>query len=144
MSDGFVGIGVVLLSDVVLADTFVAVPEVNTLPDFSQDADETDFTHLNSPGGVKEFKTGLKDGASSSIEMNWLPSDTQQTALRAAAAVTGGTVVKFQIQWPDSGQTQVQVPLLVKSFKINTPIGDKVTAIVDVKVSGPATWGTWT
>jgi len=142
MSNGIVGIGVKLLSDAVLPDTFVEVPEVITLPEFGQEADEVDFTHLNSPNGVKEYKSGLKDGASSTIELNWVPGDAEHEALRAAA--DAGDVIKFQIQWPDSGQTQVEVPLLVKSFKVATPLGDKVTASVDVKVAGSASWGTWT
>ncbi|MBN8431808.1 hypothetical protein JF535_13200 [Microbulbifer salipaludis] len=142
MSQGFVGIGVLLLSDAVTPDTFVEVPEVFSLPEFGQEADEVDFSHLNSPGGVKEYKAGMKDGAGSTIEMNWLPGDAQQEALRSAAQA--GDIIKFQIQWPDSGQTQVEVPLLVKSFKISTPVGDKVTASIDVKVAGAPTWGTWT
>ncbi|MEW5248915.1 phage tail tube protein [Microbulbifer sp. 2201CG32-9] len=142
MSQGFVGMGVKLLSDAELTDTFVEVPEVNALPEFGQEADEVDFTHLNSPGGVKEYKAGMKDGSGSTIELNWIPGNAQHDALRTAA--DNGDIVKFQIQWPDTAQTQVEVPLLVKSFKVSTSTGDKVTASIDVKVAGAATWGDWT
>lgn len=134
-------IGIKLLSDAVLVDTFVEVPRVLTLPEFGYEADEVDITHLNSPGGVKEYTSGLKDGAGSTIEVIWDPANPQHTALKAKAE--SGATVQFQIQFPDTGKTQVELPLLLKSFKLGISSGDKITASFDVKVSGAATWGVW-
>ncbi|WP_299948135.1 phage tail tube protein [uncultured Microbulbifer sp.] len=141
MSEEIIAMGVKLLSDAATADTFVEVPKVLTLPEFGYEADEVEVTHLNSPGGVKEYKSGLKDGVGSTIELSWVPGDTQQEALKSAA--TSGRVINFQIQWPDPGQTRVQVPLLLKSFKVVTAIGQKVTVSIDVKGAGAAVWDTW-
>lgn len=110
--------------------------EVTGIGEVGPDADMLDVTSLDSADGHREFIAGLVNSGELPITMNFIPGTatqaTQQSDLKAG---TSGT---YSIVWTGSAETWT-FTALVKSFKVNGEVGDKLTASATFQISGKIT-----
>lgn len=117
---------------------YTKVAEVLSIggPDVS--AEEIDVTSLDSTGGYKEFITGLKEGGSVALEVNWIKSNTQQTTLRDA--LDSGAELNCRIVFSDSPQTVATFACKVTGFSMSAEPDSQLKASITIKISGAVTW----
>ena len=122
-------------------ETFTTIAEVTnvTTPSFSRDT--IDATHHTSPGGVREFVGSLIDPGEVTVDMNWIPSDpTQDQTTGLLKAALDGVARNYQLVIPSSPAVTWAFKGIVTGFSGSTPMDDKMTASVTMKVSGLPTF----
>lgn len=136
MTAAFTG-GLTFSTDAVLADTFVALPEVNSVSGIGQTNETIDVTNFDS-GGSKEYIAGLADGTEISVDCNLIAGDAQQLAV--IADVDSGTQFKIEFLITD-GTTPKTYAFTVApvSWTINPAVGDRHTLSFTLKISGVIT-----
>lgn len=114
---------------------------------FPQDeTDESDATHLKSPGRRKEFKAGLIDGGEFTATLNYVPGGA--TDLLLTAAKSDGTTRKLRIVIPDESGTgtadwNMVTSCFVKRYAPDTMVpGEVITATAVFRVTGDLEQGT--
>jgi predicted secreted protein len=142
MTDARLGFGTLLkMGDGGGPEVFTTISEVTNVgtPSFSRDT--VDATHHTSAGGVREFIGGLIDPGEVSVDMNWLPNDpTQDETTGLLAAALDGEQRNFKLVIPSSPPVTWNFTGLVTAFSGATPMDDKMTANVTIKVSGLPTF----
>jgi predicted secreted protein len=109
---------------------FVAVANCTSINLSGRDAEEIDFTTLDSTGGFREYRQGFKDGGTVALEIHFNPEEESHTDL--LALWLAGTVVDFQIDytdaWPfvEQGRGYVQNPGDI-TVDVSNPIGGQAT-----------------
>ncbi len=116
--------------------TMETVAEVQSFSGPGGEASEIDVTSLDSTS--KEFKLGLQDEGTISLDCILVPGDNAQDGLRADRAA--GTVRSFQIVLPDTATTTLTFDALVKGFTITGGVDDVIKASVTLRVTGAVTW----
>lgn len=114
---------------------YTAIPEVTSLQGPGGQANEIDVTDLDST--AKEFRMGLQDEGSITMDILYIPANTAHAALRAARA--GQTLTNFQIAFTDSPITKWQFDGFVLGFEISNAVDDVTKASVTIRVSGAVT-----
>jgi predicted secreted protein len=117
-------------------EVFTKVAEVLSLSGPEITAEEIDVTSLDSTGGYKEVITGLKDGGTVALEMNWIRTNAQQGILRGM--VDSGLQRNGRIVFSDT--TQAAFGFKVTSFSMGAEPGAQLKASVNIKISGAVTW----
>lgn len=121
-------------------EAFATVAEMTDITPPNQQTDTFETTHHLSPGRVKEFGTGMIDPGDMSITLNWLPTDpTQNGTTGLEAARQDGKIRNFQVIYPFTPIVTDTFKGLVTGIQPATPIGDRMTAQVSIKVSGKVT-----
>lgn len=121
-------------------EAFTTLAEVVSISGPSLSMDTVDVTHMESTGTYREFIPGLKDGGEVSVTLNFLPADATQNATAGILKDYNDRVLRnFQIVFPDSGNTTWTIAGYVTAFEQETPLEDKMTAEVTIKVSGEPT-----
>lgn len=114
--------------------TYLAVAEVTNIswPGYKRDA--IDVTFMDSADQFREYIPGLIDGGEVTIELNWVPSATDQiiTQLTAAAAIN------YKITY--NGGVNVIFKAVVTSYQPQSNLGEKLSATATFKVTGKPTW----
>ena len=110
---------------------FVAVANVTSINLSGRDAEEIDFTTLDSTGGFREYRQGFKDGGTIALEIHFNPEE--ETAQDLLALWLAGTVVDFQIDYSgagwnfaEQGRGYFQNPGDI-TIDISNPIGGQAT-----------------
>ena len=99
---------------------------------------EVNVTNLDST--AQEYIAGLADGNTVDFDVNWLVGNTQQTALRTAAAA--GTTQNLKMVWQTSPNTTAVFDLVILQFEMGeTTPEQQVTASISGRISGSITWG---
>lgn len=114
--------------------TWTKVGNIKTIKPSGSSASEIDVTDLDSTG--KEFRTGLKDPGTCSLENFCLDSDAGQAAM--LAAFTSQAIKTFKITYP-SGATPVRTfSALVKKFPEVGDIGidNVINGSIELRLSG--------
>lgn len=114
---------------------------------FPQDeTDESEATHLASPGRRREFKAGLIDGGEFIATLNYVPGSA--TDLLLTAAKVAGTTRAIRIVVPDESGTgaadwNMVTGAFVKRYAPDsmTP-GEVITATATFRVTGDLDQGT--
>lgn len=102
----------------------------------NQQTDEVEVTHYGSEGGYREFIGGLSDGGEVTFSINWVPANATDVILRT---LHGSRAVRYQsIEFPN--EARINFYGWVKGFEKGTPMDDKMTATVTVRVTGPSTY----
>ena len=108
---------------------------------FPQDeTDESEATHLKSPGRRKEFKAGLIDGGEFTATLNYTPGSA--TDLLLTAAKVAGDTRKVKIVIPDetgvgTADWNLVTSVFVKRYAPdNMTPGDVITATATFRVTG--------
>lgn len=110
---------------------FEAVAEVISISPPNDQSDDIDVTHFKSPNRTREFVPGLIDPGEASFEINWIPNDT--TGALILTLKNSGEKRQHRITWPN-GVTWT-FSGYVKGFEPSSPINDRMTAVVTIKVS---------
>jgi hypothetical protein len=115
--------------------TYTAIPEVSNIQGPGGQANEIDVTDLDST--AKEFRMGLQDEGSITLDIMYIPGNAAHAALRAARAAQALT--GFQIAFTDSPVTLWQFNGFVLGFEISNSVDDVTKASVTIRVSGAVT-----
>lgn len=131
------------------AGPWTAIPEVKSFDPGEKTVEEAEFTHLESPGKVREFKSTFSDAGTMSVTSNFL----DPTADAAGAAVQDAIIADigdndlnfyWKIDWrTDAGVVRKTVvfPGYVASAKPpNTTTTDPVEFVFSVRVTGAEAW----
>ena len=98
---------------------------------------EIDVTNLDST--AKEYIAGLADGNNVQFDMNWVQGNTEQQALRTAAAA--GSTINLQMTWQTSPNTIAQFDFAVLTFDMGeTTPENQVTASCSGRITGSIAW----
>lgn len=115
--------------------TYTTIAEVKSIDGPGGQTAEIDVTDLSST--AKEFVLGLQDEGDITMDMNYIPSNTQHALLRTLRA--SGAERSFQITFTDSPATTWTFNARVKGFTINNAV-DNVTGLsVTIRVTGAIT-----
>ena len=104
----------------------------------SRSRDTEEVTHQESTGQWKEF-IALTHGAELTLELNFLPANTQHLLLQTIQ--DSGTLTNFQLVRPDeAGSTEtLAFAAFVTQFNSNHPASAKLGASVTLQISGVMT-----
>lgn len=114
---------------------YVAIAEVTSITPPNQSVDQIDASNMDSPNRYREFIPGLTDPGECTIEMNFVPGSASDALIRARRAA--GDYQNAKIEFPD-GDTWT-FSAFVSGYEISTPIDDKMTATLTLKVAGEIT-----
>lgn len=133
MSDAMMGIGIVYeIDDGTNGTTFDPVGEVYEVTPPNQQTEEVEVTHYGSEGGYREFIAGLKDGGEITMNINWIPGNDTDVLLRTLHA--SGAVRNHRITFPNTAM--LTFPGWIKGFERSSPLDDRLTAAITIRVSG--------
>jgi predicted secreted protein len=121
---------------------FVALSEVISITPGEGQADRVEATHMLSPGRRREYVAGLIDSGEASVEINWIPGNA--TDLLVRGLLTSGATVQHRITLPENAsgdQVTLTYEAQILSFNKSLPIDDRMTATIQISVSGEETWG---
>lgn len=108
--------------------TYIAEVKSNTPPSFSDST--IDVTHMQSPGGVREYISGLSDAGESSHEMNYVPGSATDVFLRSI--IRKNLVVR--LTFPNGRQLIYNA--VRSGYETDVPTDDGMSATLTLKVSG--------
>jgi predicted secreted protein len=108
-----------------LAQCFEATPP-------SAEVDLVDTTHFGSPGRSREFIPGLSDRGTSSLSMNHESASATDVFIEAWRAA--GQTRAIRITYPNA--SRVDFAGFVLNYQPNIPLDDKMTATLEIKVTG--------
>lgn len=119
--------------------TYTAIPESTTIVVPEVGVDYQDVTHLQSPGGFREFIPGLKDPGEITIPANYIPA----TYALAEGYKSNATRIMFRTTLPAYvGQTSGDVfefSGFVNPQLENNASGDPVMINLAIRVTGAVT-----
>lgn len=123
---------------------FKTVPGAFTLDGGGTTTDRIDVTDFASPGNSRVYIGGLSEENPISYEMNYVPGDEIQVAIRSANAA--GETLEFQLVFglaadPAAAEAYT-VPCLVSSYGLPTgPIEGKLSVAVQLTPTQAGVWG---
>lgn len=110
--------------------TYTEVKEVTTFTGFDGQAAEIDVTHLQST--AKEWLMGLQDFGTFSCDVNHLPTDPGQVAMRAAK--TSRDIQDFKVTFSDLSTATFQGYVL--SNTLSGGVDAKVDGSFNIRITG--------
>ena len=122
--------------DAASPEVYTTIPEVKSIDGPGGDATEIDTTDLSSTS--KEFRMGLQDEGSVTLQMNWLPANTVHTGLRTDRA--NQTLRSFRITFTDSPASTLTFNAYVLGITISNSVDNVTEASVNLRVSGTPVW----
>jgi len=133
------GFGVLFkVGDGATVEAFATLAEVIGLSGPGLSMDTVESTHTESANAAKEYIAGLIDGGEISVDLNFLPANATHTSL--ISDWQNRTLRNFQIVWPDTANTTWSFAGFVTNYEPSSPIEDRMTASVSVKLSGIPTF----
>ena len=126
--------------------TLTELAEVVEVTFPSDETDEVEATHLQSPGRRKEFIPGLIDGGEVTVTMNYDPGSA--TDLLLAGALEVGTTRSVRLVVPDNSGTgaadwNFTTSAFVKKYAPDRmSAADKITATATLRITGAQEQGT--
>jgi predicted secreted protein len=114
---------------------FIDVAEIFNVTPPNQQTDSVEATHNLSPDRTREFITGLINPGEASFEMNFIPGSTADMRIQQLRA--SGVVKNCKIIFPNNTAWTFLASII--GFEPSTPIDDRMTATVTLKVSGSTT-----
>lgn len=115
---------------------YTELDEVVSVTPPSDDVDQVEVTHMQSPGRRREYIGGLIDSGECSVEMNFIPGNASDVRLNHLLALPVGTdrVRSCRITFPNSVYWTFDAE--VTGYEKSVPLDDKMTATVTFKVTG--------
>ena len=110
------------------------IKNIKSFSGFDGAAAEIDVTNLDSV--AKEFRLGLKDNGSFSIEIDRDIADPGQIALLAAQGT--GAATPFVLKFADGNSAEFTG--FVKKFSLSGGVDAVVKGSADIRISGDITW----
>jgi hypothetical protein len=96
-------------------------------------------THLLSPGRREEYISGLIDGGTGDIVMNYVPGSATDALCRDLVATGATRAFRVQILQPDTTYYEIDVNVIGKQYKRSAPIDNRMEATLTVRFTGAAT-----
>lgn len=115
-------------------EQFTPVAEITNISGPDETLELIDATHMGSPGARREFIPSLLDSGEVTLDLNFLPSDTNQNGLRQD--MNNRVKRNFQIVWTDLATTTYTFAGYVTNHTKSAQIDDKLSASVTIKVTG--------
>lgn len=132
-SKAFSGVGSQLLRKNGL--TYTALAEINSIDGPAKTRKVIAVTSIDSAGGYEEFIPGFRDAGSLKCSMNF----TRDSYFLMNDDFESETVQDYRIVLGDVGATQFDFQGYVVSLGMTVPTDDKVTANVEIKITGVIT-----
>ncbi|MEY9196637.1 hypothetical protein ABIA16_001753 [Sinorhizobium fredii] len=130
-TEASIGYGITFeMADIATPTVFTYIAEIKDVTPPSEETDQADASHMQSPNRYREFIDGLTDAGEASFEMNYVPGSASDKALIAAK----GKRKWCRITFPNGVQT-----LFVgtrQTYEKSAPTDDVMTATATFKVSG--------
>lgn len=122
-------------------DAYVAVAEVIDFDLSGVTVTELDASNMDSPNGFKEKKAGMADLGSITFDVNWNPDTSSHGTLLTDAETVPQPNRYWKVLWPpSSAPTETWVLYgFVKKFSPKAPHDGKMTASLEIALSGKAT-----
>jgi predicted secreted protein len=99
-----------------------------------------DATHHSSTGGWGELIATILRAGSISFDIQYDPAGATHDATTGLIAdMTNKTLRNFQLVFPDTGTTTWTVAAYVTGFEPGAPVEGKLTASVELSISGQPT-----
>lgn len=118
-------------------EVFTTLAEVVNITGPGMSRELPDATHMQSPGGWREFIGGLKDAGEITIEANHLPNNATQNASQGVLSFfASGATKNWKIVFPVSPAVEWEFASVVSAFEPDFPVDDKMMLSVTLKVSG--------
>lgn len=114
---------------------YVAIAEITNMTPPNQQVDQVDVSNMDSANRTREFIAGLTDPGEMTVEMNFVPNSTTDALIRARRLA--GDYQNAKIVFPNGAQWVFAA--FVSGYEISTPIDDKMTATLTLKVAGAIT-----
>jgi hypothetical protein len=122
-------------------EVFASIAEVKGISGPGYSLDMIDVTHLNSPGGFREFIGGLIDGGEITFDINFIPSNpTHNPATGLLADLLGRRRRNYQLGFPTTPVVLWVIPGQVTNIDHDQPLEDAITASVTIKIVGLPTF----
>jgi predicted secreted protein len=137
MTNQDIGYGLVFaVEDAPGSGVFFNLQQVFNVTPPSATVEQIDVTHYQSPGRTREFKGGLSDPGTASAEMNYEQNSATDSFIRAwrASGLNRSCRITF------ANGASVQFSGSVESYIPTSPLDDKMTAALAIKVSGIPTY----
>jgi Lambda phage tail tube protein, TTP len=116
--------------------TYAPIGEVVTIEGPGGEATIIDATHLQST--AKEKLIGLPDEGRVTLGVNLVPGDAGQTQMRADRLAA--TRRNYKITLTDTATTELTFAAYCMGFSISAGIDDKVSANIQLEVTGAVTY----
>jgi predicted secreted protein len=137
MSDAILGYGITYEIAAANGNTFHPLGEVSDIELPSDETEEVDVTHYESPNRTREFIAGMINTGDGSFTINWIPGNGTDLLLRDLRI--SGEVRTHRITFPNA--VYVTFPGFIKGYTPQAPVDDKMSAQFTVKKAGAETWG---
>jgi predicted secreted protein len=129
MSNGYLAFGTTL------SWNSQALAEVVNLTGPSMKADAKEMTSHDSTGGFREYLSGLKDGGEITLDLNFVPGDTNGI-IALVADYKAGTARTAVITGPTAAAFTWTATAIVTSVEPSFPFDDKLGISVTLKLTG--------
>ena len=126
---------VVTMSDGASPEVYTAIGEITSVGGPDGSASEIDVTDLSSTS--KEFKMGINDEGSVTLELLFRPKNTQHAALRTAKK--NRTLSNFQLLFTDSPQTTWAFAAYVTGLSVSLSVDAATTGSTTLRITGDIT-----
>lgn len=136
MSDAILGYGIVYEIESETPSIYDELGEVTDIALPSDEVEEVEVTHYQSPGRTRETIAGLIATGEGGFTINWIPGNETDQLLRALRL--SGAVRNHRITFPNG--TSVTYPAFIKGYAPSAPIDDRLSAEFTVKKAGAETW----
>lgn len=140
MSDAMIGYGSLysILDTAQSPPEWVDLGEVFNITPPSFVADRVEVTHMQSPSRTREYKPGMITPGTASLQMNFIPGSPSDILVRAMQVA--GTSTTHRITFPNDVTWEFEAA--IESYEPADPVDDRMTATVNITVSGNITTGT--
>ena len=116
-------------------EVFTTIPEVRSINGPDGSASEIDVSDLSSTS--REFRMGLQDEGSITLDMMFIPGNTVHAGLRTDRA--NRTLRNFQLVFTDSPATTWSFAAYVQGLSVSNDLDAVTTASVTLRISGSIT-----
>jgi hypothetical protein len=117
-------------------EVFETIAEVTSINPPQMESEDVKVSHMESPGGYHEYIPGMREAGEVSFEINFLPAHATHNGVTGLAANhRARTVHNWKIELAGGGAVW-SFPGYVKTFNVQIPVDDKVSASVSIKVTG--------
>ena len=130
------GFGITFQYTVDTGTSWVSIGEVTDATPPSISKDTIDTTHHQTPSGVRTFMGGLVDNGEATVEVNYDVNDTGHILLRTRAGEANDLPLLYRFIHSDTAGTIDEFSALITGFESESPMDDKVSATITLKISG--------
>ena len=132
MSNAFSGIGTKFYRWSSTSTEWQAIAEITSITGPGMSRETIEVTSLDTTGGYRQYISGLREGGTVSLSMNF----TRATYEQMKDDFEDDDNQFYKIALPDTVETSLEFEGLVMELPLTVDPGDRVTADVDIQISG--------